>query len=370
MNDVGNVHERTGSAPLGIEVQAMAFALNNPAPLAQTTFYRYRIVNRSTTVIDSAYVALFADTDLGDYNDDRAGTDTTLGLVYTYNADDFDDVYGVPPAVGLALAQGPVGLPNGRDDDGDGETDEAGERLGMTASPCIWKGYPQPETDPRDAQEHYHRMQGRWNNGSLLREGGNGFSDGGEPTPFCFPGDPVMDQFWSETQPFNDNSIPPINPGDRRMALSTGPFGLGPGEVEELAFAIPFAVGTDRLDSVVRLRSLTDGLLAVYRDGLLAPTLVDAPPPSPLPDGLLLSPPFPNPFADAVAVRYYVSRALPVRLAVYDVLGREVAVLVDGVAEPGEHRAAFAGASLPAGVYLVVFEAAGERRAFPVVKRE
>jgi hypothetical protein len=46
-----------------------------------------------------------------------------------------------------------------------------------------------------------------------------------------------------------------------------------------------------------------------------------------------------------------------VRVAAYDVLGREVAVLADRVLAPGEHTLTLAGARLPAGVYVVRFEA-------------
>jgi hypothetical protein len=42
-----------------------------------------------------------------------------------------------------------------------------------------------------------------------------------------------------------------------------------------------------------------------------------------------------------------------VRLVIYDVLGREVAVLHYGDAEAGRHEADFDGRLLPAGVYLV-----------------
>jgi hypothetical protein len=42
-----------------------------------------------------------------------------------------------------------------------------------------------------------------------------------------------------------------------------------------------------------------------------------------------------------------------VRLAVYDVLGREVARLVDGEEEAGAHRVRFEGGALPVGVYVV-----------------
>ncbi|NBC17090.1 MAG: T9SS type A sorting domain-containing protein [Bacteroidetes bacterium] len=42
----------------------------------------------------------------------------------------------------------------------------------------------------------------------------------------------------------------------------------------------------------------------------------------------------------------------PVRLVVYDVLGREVAVLVDEVQPAGAHDVAFDGTSLPSGAYV------------------
>jgi hypothetical protein len=41
-----------------------------------------------------------------------------------------------------------------------------------------------------------------------------------------------------------------------------------------------------------------------------------------------------------------------VKLTVYDLLGREVAVLANGPMEPGSHTARFDGSLLPSGVYL------------------
>ena len=45
--------------------------------------------------------------------------------------------------------------------------------------------------------------------------------------------------------------------------------------------------------------------------------------------------------------------AASVRVVVYDVLGREVAVLADSPVEAGRHEVVFEAGSLPAGVYLV-----------------
>jgi hypothetical protein len=60
----------------------------------------------------------------------------------------------------------------------------------------------------------------------------------------------------------------------------------------------------------------------------------------------------PNPFRGQAAVRFTLAEAADVRLAVYDVLGREVAVLVDGHVEAGAHQAMFDGHGLAPGTYL------------------
>jgi hypothetical protein len=60
----------------------------------------------------------------------------------------------------------------------------------------------------------------------------------------------------------------------------------------------------------------------------------------------------PNPFARQTTVSYEVASAADVRLAVYDVLGREVAVLVDGRMEAGSHSAVFNASDLAAGTYV------------------
>lgn len=63
---------------------------------------------------------------------------------------------------------------------------------------------------------------------------------------------------------------------------------------------------------------------------------------------------YPNPVAGPLTLRYALPEAEPVRFAVYDLLGREVAVLADGVQPVGRHEARLDG--LAAGTYVVRIE--------------
>ncbi|MDZ7288380.1 MAG: CotH kinase family protein [candidate division KSB1 bacterium] len=67
---------------------------------------------------------------------------------------------------------------------------------------------------------------------------------------------------------------------------------------------------------------------------------------------------YPNPFNPETKIRYTLKRSGKVRLSVYDLTGREVAVLVDGVQNAGAHDAVFSGAGLVSGIYFYKLQAA------------
>lgn len=66
-----------------------------------------------------------------------------------------------------------------------------------------------------------------------------------------------------------------------------------------------------------------------------------------------LSQNYPNPFNPSTSIRFTLRTSHIARLTVYDMLGREVAVLVDGVMSAGSHQVSFDGAGLASGIYLV-----------------
>ena len=71
-----------------------------------------------------------------------------------------------------------------------------------------------------------------------------------------------------------------------------------------------------------------------------------------LPTCFALGQNYPNPFNPSTRIKYELPRAGHVTLSVHDVLGREVALLVNEVADAGYHEATFDGSHLSSGVYL------------------
>ncbi|MEX0602316.1 MAG: T9SS type A sorting domain-containing protein, partial [Bacteroidota bacterium] len=74
--------------------------------------------------------------------------------------------------------------------------------------------------------------------------------------------------------------------------------------------------------------------------------------PSELPQNFVLYQNFPNPFNPSTTITYEVPRPGHVRLAVFDLLGREIAVLVDGDQDTSVHSVQFDASGLAAGVYF------------------
>ena len=243
MNDVGNAHANTGSAPLGIEVRVQAFSVNESGVLGNTTFYKYTVINKSSRPITSTYLSIFSDPDLGDAGDDFVGSDIDQSLGYVYNSTNFDTggdfgAYGFGvPAVGYDFFQGPI-----VDLDVDGVGDDlAPDTLGLSGFNYFINSGPPDLSDPSGLEEYYNVMQGLTPPGNELTEGGLGLG-GGTPTKFAFNGNPFTGEGWSEVSAGNPA-------GDRRFVLSTGPFVLEQNTPQEIVFGVVWSRVVDTRDS-------------------------------------------------------------------------------------------------------------------------
>lgn len=117
--------------PKGIEIRQTVFGFNSKGVVGNMLFVRYRIVNTGSVApkYDSVYFSIAVDPDLGDYNDDLVGCDTTISAGYVYNATP-DATFGANcPTFLVDFFQGPVVFIPGVtfvDANGNGEFD-AGE---------------------------------------------------------------------------------------------------------------------------------------------------------------------------------------------------------------------------------------------------
>lgn len=70
-----------------------------------------------------------------------------------------------------------------------------------------------------------------------------------------------------------------------------------------------------------------------------------------------LNPAYPNPFNPTTNISYLLEKASPVRINVYDMLGRHIATLVNGMQPAGENQVVFDANNLASGIYIVRMEA-------------
>jgi hypothetical protein len=68
---------------------------------------------------------------------------------------------------------------------------------------------------------------------------------------------------------------------------------------------------------------------------------------------------YPNPFNPTTTIRFEIPQSGPVSLKVFDVLGREVATLVDENLQAGRYQRTFTASGLPSGVYYYRLQAGG-----------
>ena len=61
---------------------------------------------------------------------------------------------------------------------------------------------------------------------------------------------------------------------------------------------------------------------------------------------------YPNPFNPSTTISYELPEPTSVQLSVFDMLGREVAVLVDGERSAGRHAVRFNAEGLTSGIYV------------------
>ncbi len=255
-----HTNNSASTAPLGVEVQQSTFAYARGGALGTTIFMKFKFINKGASTLESTYVSLWADPDLGDAGDDLVGCDTALSLGYCYNSG-ADQIYGAaPPAVGFDFFQGPI-VPGEPTDSAYsfGVWNKGKKKLGMTAFSKYING-----EDPQAASEVYLFMKGYRKLSGVMQPAVDPVT--GDTTTFVFAGDPQTQQGWLD-----------ILPDDRRFMMTSGPFKMAPGDSQEVVAAVLVGQGADPLNSIGALKLVDQQAQAVFDLNFEIPN----PPPSP-----------------------------------------------------------------------------------------
>ncbi len=247
-NDNLHPHTETGGAALKVEIHASAYAYTCPTitdsliALNYTTFYSYKIFNRSTNDYHNTSLGFWEDIDIGYYLDDYVGCNPKNNYGFVYNGDSNDGsgeptAYGIkPPMLSTVILNGPMAEPNdGIDNNNNGTIDEVGEKNLMTNFLSYNNSNNPINGNPSGAIQYYNFMNSRFSDGTHLTYGGNGIG-GSIPYNFIYDGIPAGTGW--------DESSSGDLPDDRRFLIGCGPFNLNAGQNVDFDFALVFTRDT------------------------------------------------------------------------------------------------------------------------------
>ena len=361
---------RWGSEPQGIEIRQTIFAEASTTPTANVVFVRYRIKNTGTVsdTLKDIYFSQWADADVGDATDDVYGCDTIRQGNYFYNNTP-DQVYGNQvPSFMMDMLTGPYSyIPgetfidingnniyeNGIDTPLDTSVNYLGP-IGITIFPgaknlelsssVFYIGGDPNLRDPNNLTEARNYILGKDRLGNVVNpctftygEVRGGVNCAEVNPSFWFSGDPVAGTSgvgWI----CNQNR-------DVRGMGSAGPFTLPQDQEIEILIGYEVDRSTTPLDGITAVRTISDVVQNFYENNFGYP-IVSVKDEEPTVSDFKLEQNYPNPFNPSTKIKFTIpsnvkSEMSTVSLKVYDVLGNEIATLINKELSPGEYEVEF-----------------------------
>ncbi len=106
--------------------------------------------------------------------------------------------------------------------------------------------------------------------------------------------------------------------------------------------------------------SLVNRMIPIRLQVLVQPEIVAVEEDAELPDEISLAQNYPNPFNPTTSISYALPRAAHVKLVVYDILGRQVATLLNEARPAGQHTLTVDAGAWASGMYIYTLEAEGK----------
>ncbi|MEW5995580.1 MAG: T9SS type A sorting domain-containing protein, partial [Candidatus Zixiibacteriota bacterium] len=163
------------------------------------------------------------------------------------------------------------------------------------------------------------------------------------------------EKYASLTDGFGSASTYADSSCDLVQVVATGPLSLAADEEDTVAFAL---LAGDSLADIIEAAKSAQFLM----DSIT--TDVSEEPGELLPDEFALLQNYPNPFNPRTTIRFYLPRAARAKLTVYNILGRQVAVLLDrrvpqGFSEVVWDGTDYSGSEVASGVYFYCLKSDG-----------
>ncbi len=337
-----------GTLPLGAEIQQLVFNFNC-LPLRDIYFTKFVIINKSSLSWDSTYISYPDDPDIGDASDDALGSDSARNLYYSYNYGNSDYVYGVnPPATGIKILQSPL-LRTGSSYDTaflPYDTLLGYRSTGMSGYNRFVNGANECLGDPVLAINAYNYMRGKDGCGNTLINWTNN-----QPTTFRYSGNACLRTGWYDSLP-----------GSKRGIMNMGFVKMNSGDTQIVVLSYMITRdGGSNLQNVCALQSVSDSALKYYyNDFRICIPIGIEPISTEIPKRFELFQNYPNPFNPITNITFSIplSRGVSatggrgVLLKIYDVLGKEITVLVNENLKPGTYEIDWNAENIPSGVYF------------------
>ncbi len=365
---------RWGSEPIGIEVRQTIFAFASAQTIGNVIFIRYRIKNTGfiSDTLKDVYFTLWNDPDIGDANDDYYGCDTIRQGIYSYNKT-ADGLYGNQvPAFMIDQLTGPRAyIPgvtfidinsNNRYDEGvDTPLDTAWNYKGELGV-NIFPGAKNLEINSATFQVGGDPNLREPANIDEVRNYGLGLLRDGTPVDPCnwlyaevrggILCDEVNPVYWCSGDPVANVGWISIADRDIRGIGSAGPFTLHKYQEVEILIGYEIDNSTTPLGGITAVRNVSDFVQGFYQNNFGYPIVLSAEQENVSPNEYILFQNYPNPFNPNTKINYILPQAGFVNLTVYDLLGKEVAVLKNEEQKADKYEINFNGRNLASGIYF------------------
>ena len=312
-------------------------------------FMEWEFINKSNYSIDSAYIGFWSDIDFWAL-ENRPAIDTLRQLGYCWSEEDTTFEGTHPPAVGYSMLYGPIVQDQNSNAIFKGKVVNGFKNLELNS----FRGIAD--------DSHIDSLTGRVRSMMDAQNQARGLTSNGypiinpitnQPTTFPFSGDPLTGEGWI----YNTWTS-----GGAGFVFFSGPFNMAPNDTQWAMIALIPAYGNTGLNSIELLREKTDLIRNLSYDSLAfgsinySITNVEDND-KVIPENFSLSQNYPNPFNPNTKISWQSPVSGHQTLKVYDVLGNEVATLVNEYKPAGIYNVQFTMNNLASGIYFYRLQA-------------